>query len=119
MNYEKHEKDGHIYYLVPELEFLRLQEQVESERDVKDFDKAITEATEFFPQYILDAMLNGNNPIVIFRKYRELTQEQLAEKTSLSRAYIAQIETRKKTGSIDTIKKIADALNVDIELIIA
>ncbi len=115
MNYEK---DGNIYYLVPETELLRLQGLAESEQDVQDFDKAISEATKFFPQHILDAILSGDNPIATFRKYRDLTQEQLADKTSLSRAYIAQLETNKKTGSIDTVKKIADALNVDIELLI-
>lgn len=118
MNYEKHEKDGHIYYLVPEHELLRLQNLAEDEQDVQDFDNAIHEANEFYPQHILDSILNGENAIATFRQYREMTQEQLSQATQLSRAYIAQIETNKKTGSVNTLKKIAHALKIDIELLI-
>ena len=87
-------------------------------QDVKDFDKAISEAQEFFPQNIAERLFAGDNPVMIFRKYRGLTQEQLSQNTTLSRAYIAQIETGKKTGSISTLKKIAQALNVDIDLLV-
>lgn len=118
MNYEKHEKNGHVYYLVPEHELLRLQSLAEDDQDIQDFDKAVNEATEFFPQHILDTIFDGGNAIATFRNYRDMTQEQLSKATGLSRAYIAQIETDKKTGSIETLKKIAHVLNVDIELLI-
>lgn len=118
MNFEKHEKNGQIYYLVPEKEMRRLQEAAENEQDIQDFDKAMDNAKEFFPQEVVDQILAGNNPLQILRKYRSITQEELAEKTMLSRAFIAQIETGKKTGSALSLKKIAAVLNVDMELLL-
>ena len=118
MNFEKHEKDGEIFYLVPEAELLRLKELEEDERDVQDFDDAVSEKDEVFPQELVNAIFGGGNAVQIFRKYRDMTQEELAEKAALSRAYIAQIETGKKTGSAATLKKIAQILNVDIDLLL-
>ena len=118
MNFEKFEKNGHIFYLVPEDVFLHLQMIAENERDIVDFDKAQSEETEFFPQSLLGDVLSGKNPVKAFREYRHLSQQELSDKTKLSRAYIAQIETGKKTGSITTLKSISKALNVDIELLI-
>jgi DNA-binding XRE family transcriptional regulator len=87
-------------------------------KDIKDFDKAISEAQEFFPQNIAEHLFAGDNPVMIFRKYRGLTQEQLSQNTIISRSYIAQIEIGKKTGSISTLKKIAQSLNVNIDLLV-
>ncbi len=52
-----------------------------------------------------------------YRKFNELTQEQLAEKINVSKDYIAQIESpkRHKHCSVGTIVRIADALEVPIE----
>ena len=119
MNFEKHEKDGEIFYLVPEAELLRLKELEEGEKDVQDFDNAVSEKDEAFPQELVNAILGGGNAVQLFRKYRDMTQEELADKSVLSRAYIAQIETGKKTGSAVTLKKIAQILNVDTDLLIS
>ncbi len=53
------------------------------------------------------------------KKYRELkniTQQQLADKSGLSMNYIAKIESQKmkKGFTIETAGRIADALNIDI-----
>ena len=50
------------------------------------------------------------------RTERSMSQEQLAEKTGLSRSQIYKIETEKtKKSSIDTLKKIANVFQVDME----
>lgn len=52
------------------------------------------------------------------RRYRDrynLTQEQFAEKTGISKAQCASIETGKKIPSSFTIRKIADALELSVE----
>lgn len=66
-----------------------------------------------------DAVMNAlaareAHPIKIIRKYRELTQADLAEASGISRPYLTEIETGKKDGSIRAIKAIADALEVRI-----
>ena len=46
------------------------------------------------------------------RMARKLTQEQLAERTNLSVAYIGMLERGKRTPSLETFIIIADELNV-------
>jgi len=51
----------------------------------------------------------------IWREHRSLTQQQLAIKAKVSRALIAAIETKRKTGSVSTWKKLGAALHVSWE----
>ena len=48
-----------------------------------------------------------------YRKERNYSQEELAEKSGLHRTYISLIERNKRNISIKTIEKIAEALEVD------
>lgn len=48
------------------------------------------------------------------RKSKKFTQEELAWKTGLSRNFIALIEKGKKKPSIETLRKIAKVLEVEI-----
>ena len=56
-----------------------------------------------------------------YRKYRGITQEDLDEKTEYSHEFIRRIEApnSKKNFSLDTVSNIADALDIDIELLFA
>jgi transcriptional regulator with XRE-family HTH domain len=49
-----------------------------------------------------------------WRARRKLTQEQLAEKTGLSRGFLARLETARHDPKLSTLEKIAAALKVDI-----
>lgn len=49
-----------------------------------------------------------------WRKERGLTQVQLAEKTNLSRSYVADIERDRYNPSVETLEVISKALNVKI-----
>ncbi len=49
------------------------------------------------------------------RKKQKVTQEQLCEKTWLSRTWLSQIETWDKSPTIKTLELIANALEVDIK----
>ena len=60
-----------------------------------------------------------DHPIKVIRKYRELTQQELAAKAKVSRPFLTEIETGKKNGSIQALKQIADALEVSIDVLIA
>lgn len=62
--------------------------------------------------------LIGRN-IKHYRKEKELTQAQLAEKTGYSHEFIRRIEApnSKKNFSIDAVSNIAKALNIDIEVL--
>lgn len=73
---------------------------------------------EDLPDDILDALTaKQESPVKILRKYRGLTQVELAEKAGISRPYLAEIETGKKDGSIRAIKALAKALGVNSALL--
>lgn len=57
--------------------------------------------------------------IKLYRKKKNMTQAELAEKTEYSHEFIRRIEApnSKKNFSIDAVSNIADALDIDIELL--
>ncbi|RAN55762.1 transcriptional regulator [Dolosigranulum pigrum] len=64
-----------------------------------------------------DLITIGNN----IRKYRtdnNLSQEGLASKSDLHRTYIGAIERGERNFSILNLIKIAEALNVDVDILI-
>jgi transcriptional regulator with XRE-family HTH domain len=46
------------------------------------------------------------------RERRGLTQEQLAEKSGVSRTYLARLETGRQDPTLSTLEKLAKALGV-------
>lgn len=67
------------------------------------------------PDDILDALTaRSENPVKILRKYRGLTQADLARKAGISRPYLTEIETGKKDGSIRAMKALAETLGVSV-----
>jgi DNA-binding XRE family transcriptional regulator len=82
--------------------------------------KAKTRDEESFLLEVMEKItLNGEHPLKVWREYRHLTQEQLAEAIGgISRAYISEIESRKKVGSLKVLKAIAKALDIDLNMII-
>ena len=59
----------------------------------------------------------GKN-ISCIRNKKQLTQEQLAEKTNISTVFVSQIETAVRKPSLETICKIATALDTTIDTLI-
>lgn len=54
-----------------------------------------------------------------FRKSRGLTQQQLADKADISRSYLADVERNRYNPSLETLEKIANALEVSLDRIIS
>lgn len=75
-------------------------------------------ATDLPEETINQLYVRSENPIKIIRKFRGLTQVELAAKAGLSRPYLAEMETGRKEGSITALKNLATALNVDISYLI-
>jgi transcriptional regulator with XRE-family HTH domain len=63
--------------------------------------------------------LDGENPVNVWREYRGLTQQQLADKVKISKAYLSQIETGKRKGSTKILSTIAKALDVSLDEVVA
>lgn len=70
------------------------------------------------PEDILDALAaKKSSPVKILRKYRGLTQEDLAREAGISRPYLTEIETGRKDGSVRAIKALAKVLDVDVGML--
>lgn len=61
----------------------------------------------------------GESPVKVLRKHRGLTQALLADTAGVSQAYIAEIEAGRKAGAPDTLKSIARALGVPLDMLVA
>ena len=111
------EHDGKPAYVVVRYEVWRdLLEQAEDAEAVRAYDRAKAQRDqETVPIVVADALLAGGRPIRVWREYRRMTQEQLAQAAGVRRAYIAQLESGKRRGSTRVIGDIARALDVDIE----
>ena len=73
---------------------------------------------ELLPASLVNAILDGVNPLRAWREYRGLTVAALAASAGVTAAYLSQIESGKREGTIDTLRKIAAALNVMIDDIV-
>lgn len=52
------------------------------------------------------------------RKQKKFSQEELAQETGLHRTYISDIERGNRNVSLENIKKIADALDVQLNYLL-
>lgn len=117
------ERDGEPEWAVlPYDIYLQLVEEAEMLQDIRDYDtaKAAIERgeEELVPSEVAYAILDGKNPIKIWREYRGLTQQQLAEATGISTSYLSQIETRKRTGRTEVLTAIARVLKLTLDDIV-
>jgi DNA-binding XRE family transcriptional regulator len=70
------------------------------------------------PIEVVRAKLDGAHPVKAWRDYRGWTQVYLNFKSGVGRDLIAQIETRRKNGSVETLERLARALETPIEALI-
>jgi DNA-binding XRE family transcriptional regulator len=115
------EKDGKPEYaVVPFEEYKRLLEQAEDAEDILAYDQAMAELErgedELIPAEIAHRLLSDEeHPLKVWREYRGLTQEALANQANTTKSYISQIEAGKKPGSVALLKRLATVLNVDVD----
>jgi hypothetical protein len=65
------------------------------------------------PQEVSASLLRGDRLLKALRKWRGVTQMELAEKTGLAQGYLSDLESGRRTGAPATLKLIAQALDVD------
>ncbi len=122
MNVQVIKRDGNPEWaVIPYVEYLRLLEEAEMLQDVRDYDiaiDAIKHGEELIPSEVMYAVLDGENPIRVWREYRGLTQQQLAEAAGISTPYLSQIESGKRTGTTEVLSSIAQALNLSLDDIV-
>jgi DNA-binding XRE family transcriptional regulator len=108
--------------VVPYETYLQLVEKAEMLQDVQDYDsaKAALERgdDELIPSEVVYAILDGENAIKVWRKYRSMSQQEVAENAGISVPYLSQLETNKRKGSLEVLSALAKVLKVPLENIV-
>jgi DNA-binding XRE family transcriptional regulator len=116
MNVQFIENNGQRQYAVVPIEVYNdLLEKAEMLEDRAVYEKAKLDDDELIPGEVVYRLLDGENKIKVWREYRQMTQAELAEKSGMAQATIAQMEGGKRVGSVTVLKKIAEALNLDLD----
>ncbi len=96
-------------------------EEAEMLKDVKAYDEAkqaIAEGEELVPGEVTYTILDGANPVRVWREHRGLTQKQLAKVAGISVPYLSQIESGKRQGSAEVLAAIAKGLGLSLDDIV-
>jgi DNA-binding XRE family transcriptional regulator len=96
-------------------EYERLKEAAEDLADIIAYDRAVRDGGEAIPAAFVKRMIDGEHPVRVYRDLRGLSQTQLSENSGVNRVQITDIEAGRKSGSIETVRKLALALGVTID----
>lgn len=67
---------------------------------------------ELLPEEVSRYLLSGDSLVKAIRRWRRLTQAEVAEKAGIGQGYLSEIETREKKGTEETLTRLAAALDV-------
>jgi hypothetical protein len=91
MNAQFIEIEGKQVVVIPADDYRVLLEKAEMLDDVAAYDRAKAALAsgddELLPAVIVNAILDGENPVRVWRQHREMPQSQLAEAAGISQAY--------------------------------
>src|SRR3974390_3333218 len=80
--------------------------------------KEITAGAPLIPKKFVDRISNGENALRVLREWRDMTQLYLSFKTGIGQGYISDLESGRRKGTTAALKKIADAMNVPLDLLV-
>jgi DNA-binding transcriptional regulator YiaG len=90
---------------------------LEESDDIAMFDERMAAlqsgADAALPAEVTVAMLRGETLLRAIRGWRKLTQQEVAKRTGLAQGFVSDLEQGRKTGSDQTLKSLAEALDVD------
>lgn len=113
------EKNGRPEWAVlPYEEYQRLVAEADMLQDIRDYDEIkvalASGEEELIPSEVTYALLDGENPIRVWREYRGLTQQQVATQAGISKPYLSQLESGQRKGTTQVLAEIAKALSVSL-----
>jgi len=113
---------GDELVVLPRAEYEALLER--ADRDAEDADDVaiydarkveLAEGGGVLPPEVSAAILRGDTRLRAIRKWREETQLRLEFKTGIGQGYLSDLENGRRSGTPETIAKLARALNVPVE----
>ena len=119
MNPVQFKIEGRTWALLPLDEYQALCRQLEDAADAEAMRRAQARDEESFPSAFVERLLvSGENPVRVWREHRGLSASELARRANVSNAHISAIETGASTGSVQTLRRIADVLDTTIDTLV-
>ena len=91
---------------------------LEDAADIAAYDDAkarfLKDGGEALPADVSAFMLKGASLLTALRKWRGLSQIELASKASLSQGYLSDLETGRRSGGARTLDALARALDAPV-----
>ena len=109
------EIDGCAWAIVPMRNYDELREALENLADREALREAQASGEELFPSSLAERLWSGANPVRVWREYRGLSVTELAQRAKVSDSQLSAIERGNTTGSIQTLRRIADVLEVTLD----
>ena len=111
--------DGEDMIVLGKSDYEALLECSEFTKDVAAVDayrrKLAAGEQEAIPETLAHRLIDGANPIRVYREWRGLSAKERAERTGISAAFLSESENGKKEGGVSTLKRIALELNVSLD----
>lgn len=108
------EIEGKSYVLLSEEEYEDLIDALEAQAVVA----RMAAGEETWPHELVVELMSTDSRIRTYRTYRGMSVSALAEAAGISQPYLSEIESGKKKGSVDVLKRIATALRVELDDIV-
>jgi len=110
---------GEELALLPKHEYEELLETLEDYEDIqasRQFRaKLFSGEEELIPAEYVDRLIDGENKIKVWRDYRGMSAEALADAADIDAFNLKKIERGVSKGSFEAMKKIAEALKVTVD----
>lgn len=95
------------------------EEDVGTARLVARARKEVAEGVPLIPMDVAERIADGKNPIRVLREWRDVTQLYLSFRTNLGQGYISDLENGRRKGTVASLRLIAEALRVPLDLLVA
>ena len=108
---------GEEYVVVPRAEYETLRNAVAEDAE----DSAIIERVledpdqELVPFELVKRIAGGEHPVRVWREHRGMKAGELALSAEIAASYLSDIENGRKPGSVNAMKRIANALSVTVD----
>lgn len=110
---------GERMVVLPESDYAALIERLEDAEDIASATAVLERIKrceeELVPADVVAQLIEGKNPITVWREHRGMTVSALAEQAGLSQSYLSQIESGKREGKVTMLARLARALSVDLD----
>lgn len=96
----------------------RLAEFEEDEEDVALYDARKATLNPALPPEVSQRMLKGESLLKSIRNWRDMTQMQVEFKTDIAQGYLSDLESGRRKGTDETLRKLATLYDVPSEWLI-